>query len=36
MILRLYQVEDWARPLDDEARVLRRTESVPILDRLRG
>ena len=36
MILRLYQVEDRARPLDDEARrVLRQTESVPILDRLR-
>ena len=36
MILRLYQVEDQARPLDDEARrVLRQTESVPILDRLR-
>jgi transposase len=36
IILRLYQVEDRARPLDDEARrVLRQTESVPILSRLR-
>ena len=36
MILRLYKVEDRARPLDDDARrVLRQTESVPILDRLR-
>ncbi len=36
MILRLYKVEDLARPLDDDARrVLRQTESVPILDRLR-
>jgi transposase len=36
MILRLYKIEDRARPLDDDARrVLRQTESVPILDRLR-
>lgn len=36
MILRLYKVEDRARPLDDDARrVLRQMESVPILDRLR-
>jgi transposase len=36
MIRRLYKVEDQARPLDDDARrVLRQTESVPILDRLR-
>ena len=36
MISRLYEVEDRARPLDDDARhVLRQTESVPILDRLR-
>jgi transposase len=36
LIRRLYEVEDRARPLDDDARrVLRQTESVPILDRLR-
>jgi transposase len=36
MIRRLYEVEDRARPLDDGARrVLRQTESVLILDRLR-
>ena len=36
MILRLYKVEDLARPLDDDIRrVLHQTESVPILDRLR-
>ena len=36
MIRRLYKVEDRARPLGDDARrVLRQTESVPILDRLR-
>jgi transposase len=37
MIRRLYEVEDRARPLDDDARrVLRQTESVPILERLRA
>ena len=36
MIRRLYEIEDRVRPLDDDARrVLRQTESVPILDRLR-
>jgi hypothetical protein len=36
MIRRLYEVEDRARPLEDGARcVLRQTESVLILDRLR-
>ena len=36
MIRRLYEVEDRARPLDDDARrVLRQAEAVPILDRLR-
>ena len=36
MIRRQYEVEDRARPLDDDAqRVLRQTESVPILGRLR-
>ena len=35
MILRLYKVEDLARPLDDDTRrMLYQTESVPILDRL--
>jgi transposase len=35
MILRLYKIEDRARPLDDDARrVLRQTEAVPILDRI--
>jgi transposase len=37
MIGRLYEVEDRARPLDDDARrVLRQTEAVPILERLKG
>jgi hypothetical protein len=36
MIRRLYEVEDRARPLDDEARrALRQAEAVPVLDRLR-
>jgi transposase len=36
MIRRLYQVEDRARSLDDEARrALRQAEAVPILERLR-
>jgi transposase len=36
VIRRLYEVEDRARPLDDDARrVLLQTESVPILNRLR-
>ena len=36
MIRRLYEVEDRARPLDDDARrALRQAEAVPILDRLR-
>jgi transposase len=36
MIRRLYEVEDRARPLDDDARrTMRQTEAVPILDRLR-
>jgi len=36
MIRRLYEVEDRARPLDDEARcALRQAEAVPILERLR-
>jgi transposase len=36
MIRRLYEVEDGARPLDDDARrVMRQTEAVPILERLR-
>ncbi len=35
MILRLYEIEDRARPLDNDARrVLRQTEAVPILDRI--
>jgi transposase len=37
MIGRLYEVEDRARPLDDDARcMLRQTEAVPILERLKG
>jgi len=37
MIRRLYDVEDRARPLDDDARRgLRQAEAVPILDRLRA
>jgi transposase len=37
IIQRLYEVEDRARPLEDEARrSMRQTESVPILERLRG
>jgi len=37
MILRLYKVEDRARPLDDAARRdLRQAEAVPILERLRA
>ena len=37
MILRLYEVEDRARPLDDAARRdLRQAEAVPILERLRA
>jgi transposase len=36
MIRRLYEVEDRARPLDDDARrALRQAEAVPVLDRLR-
>jgi transposase len=36
IIQRLYEVEDRARPLDNDARrALRQTESVPILERLR-
>jgi transposase len=36
MIRRLYEVEDRARPLDDAGRLaMRRTEAVPILERLR-
>ena len=36
MIRRLYEVEDRARPLDDDARrELRQAEAVPILERLR-
>jgi transposase len=36
MIGRLYEVEDRARPLDDNTRLaLRQTESIPILERLR-
>jgi transposase len=36
MIRRLYEVEDRARPLDDDARRgLRQAEAVPILERLR-
>jgi transposase len=36
MIRRLYEVEDRARPLDDEARrALRQAEAVPILERLK-
>ena len=36
MIRRLYEVEDRARPLDDDARrAMRQTEAVPILERLR-
>jgi transposase len=35
MIRRLYEVEDRARPLDDDARrALRQTDTVPILERL--
>jgi transposase len=37
MIRRLYEVEDRARPLDDDARrALRQAEAVPILERLKG
>jgi transposase len=37
MIRRLYELEDIARPLDDDARrALRQAEAVPILERLRG
>ena len=37
IIRRLYEVEDRARPLDDEARrALRQAEAVPLLERLRG
>ena len=37
IIQRLYAVEDRARPLEDDARrSMRQTESVPILERLRG
>jgi hypothetical protein len=37
MILRLYDIEERARPLDDDARrAMRQAESVPILDRLRA
>jgi transposase len=36
MIRRLYEVEDRARPLDDEARrALRQAEAAPVLDRVR-
>lgn len=36
IIRRLYEVEDRARPLDDDARrALRQSEAVPILERLR-
>jgi transposase len=36
IIRRLYEVEDRARPLEDDARkALRQSEAVPILDRLR-
>jgi transposase len=36
-IRRLYEVEDRARPLDDDARrALRQAEAVPILERLKG
>jgi transposase len=36
MIQRLYEVEDRARPLDNDARrAMRQTEAVPILERLR-
>ena len=36
MIWRLYEVEDRARPLGDDAqRAMRQTEAVPILERLR-
>jgi transposase len=36
IIRRLYEIEDRARPLDDEARrALRQAEAVPILERLR-
>jgi transposase len=36
MIRRLYEVKDRARPLDDAARLaMRRTQAVPILERLR-
>jgi transposase len=37
IVRRLYEVEDRARPLDDDARRgLRQAEAVPILERLRG
>jgi transposase len=37
VIQRLYEVEDRARPLDDDARrALRQAEALPILERLRG
>ena len=37
IIRRLYEIEDRARPLDDDARkALRQSEAVPILDRLRN
>jgi transposase len=37
MIGRLFEVEDRARPLDDDARrALRQAEAVPILERLKG
>jgi transposase len=36
LIRRLYEVEDRARPLDDDARrAMRQTEAIPILERLR-
>jgi hypothetical protein len=37
VIRRLYEVEDRARPLDDDARrALRQAEAVPILEQLKG
>jgi transposase len=37
MIRRLYEVEDRARPLDDDARrALRQAAAIPILERLKG
>ncbi len=37
MIRRLYEVEDRARPLDDDARrAMRQTEALPILERVRN